>query len=83
MTVQPGFLGWLQRENEAMLHAASAADLLWQRRISVYPNKSAAYMLLGRHFGKPAAHVEGNFLSCATCLTNSHSRLGVHVLLFK
>jgi hypothetical protein len=44
-----GILGGLQQENEAMLHTASAADPLWQRRIPVYPNKSAARPLLRRH----------------------------------
>jgi hypothetical protein len=34
-----------------MLHAASAADPLWQRRILVFPNKSATNMLLRRHLG--------------------------------
>jgi hypothetical protein len=32
-----------------MLHIESAADPLWQRRLGVYPNKSATQMLLRRH----------------------------------
>jgi hypothetical protein len=35
-----------------MLHTASAADPLWQRRIRVFPNKSAARTLLRRHLEK-------------------------------
>jgi len=32
-----------------MLHTESTADPRWQRRLGVYPNKSAAQMLLRRH----------------------------------
>jgi hypothetical protein len=61
-----GILGGLQRENEAMLHTASAADPLWQRRIRVFPNKSAARMLLRRHF-ENLLLMWKELLPCATC----------------
>jgi hypothetical protein len=59
-----GILGGLQRENEAMLHTASAADPLWQRRIRVYPNKSAARPLLRRHLEKLLLMWKGTLALC-------------------
>lgn len=59
-----GILGSLQQENEAMLHTESAADPLWQKRLPVYPNKSAARMLLRRHMRNLLLMWKGTLALC-------------------
>jgi hypothetical protein len=75
-----GILGGLQRENEAMLHTASAADPLWQRRIRVYPNKSAARTLLRRHLEKLLLMWKGTPALCYS-IDQPDVRPGRHVSL--
>lgn len=78
-----GFLGSLQRENEAMLHTGSAADPRWQRGAYVCTRTNPPPNAVGTPFWSSCCSCGRKLLPCATSATNPDSRLEVHVSLLR